>query len=91
MNKSDLVDAVAASSGVSKSDVDSVINAMFVVIADHVARSDEKVTIPGYISFQRTQRAPRTGRNPRTGDPIEIPAAKGVKVSAGSKLKNAVK
>ena len=91
MNKSELVDAIAENTGVSKSDVDAVINGMFGVVADHVSRTDEKITIPGWISFQQTTRAPRTGRNPRTGETIQIAATKGVKVSAGSKLKNAAK
>jgi DNA-binding protein HU-beta len=91
MNKSELVDAVAQGTGVSKTDVDSVISSMFSVIADHLSESDEKIQIPGFISIQRTTRAPRTGRNPRTGETIQIAATKGVKVSAGSKLKNAAK
>ena len=91
MNKSELVDKIADNTDVSKSDVDAVINGLFSVVASHVARSDDKVTIPGWISFQQTTRAPRTGRNPRTGESIQIPASKGVKVSAGSKLKAAAK
>lgn len=91
MNKSELVEAVAAKTDMSKSDIDAAISGMFEVVADHVSRTDDKITIPGWISFQQTTRAPRTGRNPRTGDPIDIPATKGVKVSAGSKLKAAAK
>lgn len=91
MNKSELVDNVAESTGVSKADVDSVITGMFEVIASHVASTDDKVAIPGWISFQQITRAPRTGRNPRTGESIQIAATKGVKVSAGSKLKAAAK
>ena len=91
MNKSELVEAVAAKTEMSKSDVDAAISGMFEVVADHVSRTADKVTIPGWISFQQTTRAPRTGRNPRTGETIEIAATKGVKVSAGSKLKNAAK
>lgn len=91
MNKSELVDSIAESTGVSKSDVDTVIGGMFAVVAGHVARSDDKITIPGWLSFQQTTRAPRTGRNPRTGEAIQIPATKGVKVSVGSKLKAAAK
>jgi len=63
----------------------------YLFVAGHVARSDDKITVPGWISFQQTTRAARTGRNPRTGEPIDIPATKGVKVTAGSKLKNAAK
>jgi DNA-binding protein HU-beta len=91
MNKSELVDKIAEATGLSKSDVDSVIGAMFGVIADHVKATDDKITIPGYLSIQRTTRAARTGRNPRTGEAIQIAATKGVKVSAGSKLKAAAK
>jgi len=91
MNKAELVEAIADKTDMSKADVDSVINGMFEVVAGHVARTDDKITVPGWISFQQTTRAPRTGRNPRTGESIDIPATKGVKVSAGSKLKAAAK
>lgn len=91
MNKSELVDAIAAKTDMSKSDVDAAITGMFEVVADHVAKTDEKITIPGWISFQQTTRAARKGRNPRTGEEIDIAAAKAVKVSAGSKLKAAAK
>lgn len=91
MNKSELVDKIAESTGVSKADVDSVITGMFDVVAAHVSRTDDKVSLPGWISFQQTTRAPRTGRNPRTGESIDIPATKSVKVTAGSKLKAAAK
>ena len=91
MNKSELVEKIADHTGVSKSDVDSVLTGMFEVVASHVARSDDKITVPGWLAFQQTTRAPRTGRNPRTGETIQIPATKGVKVTAGSKLKAAAK
>lgn len=90
MNKSELVEAIAAKTEMTKSDIDAAISGMFEVVAEHVARTDDKITI-GWISFQQTTRAPRTGRNPRTGETIQIAATKGVKVSAGSKLKNAAK
>lgn len=91
MNKSDLTEAVAAHTGLSKSDVDTAITGMFEVVAGHVAKSDDKISIPGYISFERTMRAARKGRNPRTGESLDIPASHAIKVSAGSKLKNAAK
>jgi len=59
------------------------------VVADAVSHGD-KVTIPGWISFEQVERAAREGRNPATGETLQIPARKAVKVSAGSKLKNAV-
>lgn len=91
MNKSELVEKIADHTDVSKGDVDAVLNGLFEVVAAHVARTDEKITVPGWIAFQQTTRAPRTGRNPRTGETIQIAASKGVKVTAGSKLKNAAK
>jgi DNA-binding protein HU-beta len=90
LNKTDLVAAIAAESGKSQSDVGAVVDAFFNVVASSVGRGT-KVSIPGWISFEQTQRAARTGRNPATGATIQIPASKGVKISAGSKLKAAAK
>lgn len=90
LNKTDLVAAIAAESGQSQAAVSSVVDAFFSVVAKSVG-SDTKVSIPGWISFERTSRAARTGRNPATGETIQIAASKGVKVSAGSKLKAAAK
>jgi DNA-binding protein HU-beta len=90
MNRSELVAAVAAESGQSQAAVAAVVDALFAVVSSAVA-SDTKVSIPGWISFERSHRAARTGRNPQTGAEIQIAAAYGIKVSAGSKLKAAVK
>ena len=90
LNKTDLVAAIAAESGQSQAAVSGVVVAFFNVVAKSVG-SDTKVSIPGWISFERTSRAARTGRNPATGETIQIAASKGVKISAGSKLKAAVK
>jgi len=90
MNKSELVAAVAARSGQSQGDVDETIKALFDVVAEAVGKG-EKVQIPGWISFEQTDRSARTGRNPQTGETIQIAASKAVKVSAGSKLKEAAK
>lgn len=91
MNKSELVEKIAERTGVTKSDVDKALTGMFEVVADHVANSDEKITVPGWIAFQQTTRAARMGRNPRTGESMPIAASKAVKVTAGSKLKAAAK
>ncbi len=91
MNKSQLVEQISENTDVSKNDVDAVLTGLFSVVAEHVAKSDDKITIPGWISFQQTTRAARKGRNPRTGEELTIPETKGVKVSAGSKLKAAAK
>jgi DNA-binding protein HU-beta len=90
LNKTDLVAAIAAASGQSQAVVSGVVDEFFNVVSKSVA-SGTKVAIPGWISFERTDRAARTGRNPATGATIQIAASKGVKVSAGSKLKAAAK
>ena len=90
LNKSELVAAAAAASGQTQTAVSAVLDAVLETITKTVADGG-KVTIPGYLSVERTQRAARTGRNPQTGATIEIPAGYAVKISAGSKLKAAVK
>lgn len=90
MNKSELIDAVADRTGVAKSTVDEVLKGMTETIEATVATGD-KIQIPGFVSFQKVQRAARTGRNPQTGDTIKIPASATVKVTAGARLKSAVK
>jgi DNA-binding protein HU-beta len=91
MNRSELVAALADRAEVSRKDADAVLSALAATVGDVVAKGDEKVTIPGFLSFERTHRAARTARNPQTGEPLEIPAGYSVKVSAGSKLKEAAK
>jgi len=90
LNKSDLVAAIANHTGESQAAVNRVIDAMFEVISTNIAKG-EKVAIPGWLSVERGHRAARAGRNPQTGETIQIKAANTVKVSAGSKLKAAVK
>lgn len=90
LNKTELVAAIAAESGQSQAAVSSVIDSLFATLAKSVG-DDVKVSIPGWISVERTSRAAREGRNPATGETIQIPAGHGVKISAGSKLKAAAK
>jgi DNA-binding protein HU-beta len=90
LNRTDLVAAVAAESSQSQATVNTVLDALFSTLASNVAEG-KKVTIPGWLAVEQTARAARTGRNPQTGEPIEIAASKSVKISAGSKLKAAVK
>ena len=90
MNRSELVAAVAAESGLSQTDVNKAVDALFAVVSGAVA-SGTKVSIPGWISFEQTHRKARQGRNPQTGATIQIAASNGIKVSAGSKLKAAAK
>lgn len=86
MNRTELVQAIADRSGLSAKDADAAVKGFYEVVAKAVSQGD-KVTIPGFISFEQTDRAARTGRNPQTGEEIQIAATKAVKISAGSKLK----
>jgi DNA-binding protein HU-beta len=90
MNKSELIDAIAEKSGVSKTDAGAVIDAFAEVAYGAVGRGD-KITIPGFLSIEQTHRSARQGRNPQTGATIQIAATNAAKVSAGSKLKAAAK
>jgi DNA-binding protein HU-beta len=87
MNRAELVDAIADRSGVGKGDVDATLKGLYEVVARTVAKGDEKITIPGFISFEQGHRSARTGRNPQTGESIQVAASNTVKVSVGTKLK----
>ena len=89
MNKSDVIQDVAGVSGVSKSDVEKVIDAFFDTVRA-AASSGDRVAWPSFGSFSVTQRQARTGRNPRTGEPVPIAASKALKFSASSSLKSAL-
>ncbi len=90
LNRTEFVAAVAAESGQSTAVVGGVVDAFFAVLAENVGEGT-KVAIPGWLTVERSHRAARTGRNPQTGEAIQIAAAYGVKVSAGTKLKAAAK
>lgn len=89
LNKSELVSAIASKADLSKADAEKALNAFQEVLIESLGKG-EAVKVTGLLSVERVERAARTGRNPRTGEAIEIPAGFGVKVSAGSVLKNAV-
>jgi DNA-binding protein HU-beta len=91
MNKSEFVTALSERANLSKSDADDVVKALVDIVTDELSSGDGEVTIPGFVSFKRVDRSAREGRNPATGEKIKVPASKAVKVSAGSKLKAAVK
>ena len=90
MNKAELVSAVAEKTGQSNVTVGAVLGAIEDVITNTVAGGG-KVQIPGFLSFERTERAARTGRNPATGAEIQIAAATVPKVKVGKSFKDAVK
>lgn len=89
MNKNDLIAAVAAGTGQSKTDVASVIDGMLASITDAL-KSGGEVKLVGFGSFHVTHRAASTGRNPRTGETIQIAASRQPKFKAGKGLKDAL-
>ena len=89
MNKSELIAAVAKEAGVSKAEAEKIVNATISSISKALAKG-EKITLIGFGTFDVAKRKATTGRNPRTGEPIKIPARNVPKFSAGSKLKEAV-
>jgi DNA-binding protein HU-beta len=89
VNKAELIDRVAGAVGVEKNKAEGVLDAFFSTITTSVKRGD-KVAWPGFGSFSMSQRAARTGRNPRTGQPVAIKASKAMKFTASSTLKTAL-
>ena len=89
MNRSELVSAIANNTGQTQTTVNDVLDALFQTVTEQISQGN-KVSIPGWGAFERTDRAARQGRNPQTGETIQIPAGHSVKLSAGSKLKAAV-
>ena len=89
MNKNDIISSVAESSGLTKADAGRAVDGVFDSIASALASGDD-VRIVGFGSFSVANRAASTGRNPRTGEEIQIPASKQPKFKAGAPLKSAV-
>ena len=87
--KSDLVNQIAAAAGIKKTEAEKALNALTDGISTALSNGD-KVTLVGFGTFSVSERAARTGRNPRTKEPLHIPASKGVKFKAGKALKEAV-
>ncbi|WP_180994131.1 HU family DNA-binding protein [Bacillus sp. Marseille-P3661] len=90
MNKTDLINAVAESTELSKKDATKAVDAVFDAIMDSLQQGD-KVQLIGFGNFEVRERAARKGRNPQTGDEIEIPASKVPAFKPGKALKDAVK
>jgi DNA-binding protein HU-beta len=89
MNKTELIDAVAADCDLSKAAAQRAVESVLNQIVGAVAQGDS-VQLVGFGTFANGTRAERTGRNPRTGEEIKIAAAKTVKFSAGKAFKDAV-
>ena len=82
MNKNELVAAVSEKSGLSKADATRAVDATFDSIIEALSRDDE-VRLVGFGTYRVSTRAASEGRNPRTGQPIQIPASKQLKFKAG--------
>jgi DNA-binding protein HU-beta len=89
VNKSDVIQDVAGAAGVSRQDVEKVVDAFFDTVRAAVGKGD-RVAWPSFGSFSATDRQARTGRNPRTGESVAIPASRAVKFSASTALKSAL-
>lgn len=89
MNKSELIEAIAASADIPKAAAGRALDAMVDNVADALKKGDQVVLV-GFGTFSVKERAARTGRNPQTGQPIEIAAAKIPSFKAGKALKDAV-
>ena len=89
MNKSELIDAIAESADLSKASAGRALDAAVEAITNAL-KSNDSVSLVGFGTFSVKERAARTGRNPQTGAPIEIAAAKIPSFKAGKALKDAV-
>jgi DNA-binding protein HU-beta len=89
VNKSELIDAIAEHSGLTKADSERALAAFIETVVETV-RSGDKVNIIGFGAFSVTDRKARTGRNPATGGTLQIAASKAPKFSAGAGFKGAV-
>ena len=90
MNKTELIAAMAETSGLSKKDCDAAL-AAFITTVETALKSGEKVQLIGFGSFEVKERAARTGRNPRTKETVEIPASKAPVFKAGQAFKDAIR
>ncbi len=89
MNKAELIDAVADGADISKADATRAVDTVVDQITKTLQNGDQ-VTLIGFGTFAVKDRAARTGRNPRTGEPLDIPASKVPGFKAGKALKDAV-
>jgi DNA-binding protein HU-beta len=95
MNKSDLVDALADATGMTKADASRAVDALFGTDEEGIIatalKNDERVQITGFGTFEAKHRKARTGRNPRTGETIKIAATMTPSFRAGKGLKDSLK
>ena len=89
MNKADLIDAIASAADINKSDAGRALDAVIDSITEALVKGDQ-VSLVGFGTFTVRDRAARTGRNPQTGAPIQIAAAKVPAFKPGKALKDAL-
>jgi len=89
LNKNDLIAAVSSSTDLSKADATKAVDGVLAAVTDSL-KSGNEVRLVGFGTFSVANRAASTGRNPRTGEAIQIPASKQPKFKAGKALKDAV-
>ncbi|MEL7221313.1 MAG: HU family DNA-binding protein [Bacteroidota bacterium] len=89
MNKGDLISKIADTAGITKGQAEDALNAVLDGITDSL-KSDESVTLIGFGTFSVSHRAARAGRNPQTGETIQIAAKNLAKFKAGKKLTEAL-
>ena len=89
MNKSEFVAVVAAKTNLSQAEAGRVVDAFLATVTEALARGED-IRLSGFGSFEVVEQGARTGRNPRTGQEIAIPASKAPKFRAGAALKAAV-
>ena len=89
MNKTELIAAVAEQANLSKKDAEAAVSAVLDAVTDELVKGG-KVQLIGFGSFEVRERAAKQGRNPKTGEAMQIPATKVPAFKAGNALKNAV-
>lgn len=85
MNKAQLIDAIASEGNLSKADSKKALDA-FIAVTTEALKNDDRISLVGFGSFSVATRSARTGRNPQTGAPINIPEKKVVKFKPGTEL-----
>ena len=89
MNKAELISAMSEKAEISKKDEEKALNAFTDVVAEELKKG-EKIQLVGFGTFEVTERAARTGRNPQSGEEMNIPASKAPKFKAGKALKDLI-
>ena len=87
MNKTELIDSMAAKTGLTKKNAEAALNAFVETVSEELTKG-EKVSLVGFGTFEVSERAEREGRNPQTGETMKIAASKAPKFKAGKALKD---